>query len=100
MQAQVCVCVIFRERSDFGQPGTRHHDASGSNRILVESVKAGGINGMGNGKIIGVDDEEFRIGRVAQAFGYSLILWARTRRGEKQEQAGGGKFWKAHKSLQ
>jgi hypothetical protein len=55
---------------------------------------------MRNGKIIGVDDEEFRIGRVAQAFGYSLTLWARTRRSEKQEQAGGGKFWKAHRNLQ
>src|SRR5260370_674193 len=100
MQAQVCVCVIFRERSDFGQPGTRHHDASGSNLIVVEGVKAGEINGWGKGKISGVDKKEFRIGGVARACGYSLILWARTRRGEKQEQAGGGKFWKAHKNLQ
>jgi len=37
---------------------------------------------MGHGKIIGVDDEELRICRIAQAFGCRLILGARSPRGK------------------
>jgi len=55
---------------------------------------------MGHGKIIGVDDEELRISRIAQAFGYRLILGARSPRGKTQEQAGHGKTSKAHRKLQ
>jgi len=100
MQAEVDVRMVFCVGSDFREPGARHHDAGGSNRILIERVKAGGVHGMSHSKIIGVDDEEFRIGWIAQAFGYSLILGARCASGETQEQAGHGKILQAHRELQ
>ena len=37
--------------------------------MSVERVEAGGIFGVGDREIVGVDDEQFRIGRVAEAFG-------------------------------
>src|SRR5260370_33568255 len=36
VQAQVGVRVVFRVGSDFGEPGAGHHDAGGSNCVLVE----------------------------------------------------------------
>jgi hypothetical protein len=50
---------------DFGQPGARHHDACRSESILVPRVEARGINGMRDGEIVGVHNQEFRIGGVA-----------------------------------
>ena len=74
--------MLFSVGSDLGEPGAGHHNAGGSNRVLVERVKAGNVNGVSHGEIVGVNDEEFRIGRIAQAFGYGLVLRARVSRGE------------------
>src|SRR6266436_7144808 len=81
VQAQVGVRVVYSVGSDFGEPCAGHHDAGGSNRILVERVKAGGVRGMGLSKIVSMNDEEFRSGRIAQALSDGFILAARVSRG-------------------
>jgi Tfp pilus assembly protein PilP len=48
--------------------------------MLVERVKAGNIFGVGDGKIVGVDDEQFRVGGIAQSFGNALRLSRRDQR--------------------
>src|SRR5258708_40375708 len=59
VQAQVGGRMVFGVGSNFGEPGAGHHDAGGSNGILVERVKAGVVQGMGHGKIVSIDYETF-----------------------------------------
>jgi len=66
--------MVFRVGSDFGEPGAGHHDAGGSDGLFVQGVEAGGLHGMGDRKMVSKNDQEFRIGRIAQAFGCRLIL--------------------------
>jgi Tfp pilus assembly protein PilP len=42
--------------------------------MFVERVEAGGVFGVSDGEIVGVNDEEFRVRRVAEAFGDGLGL--------------------------
>ena len=37
--------------------------------LFVEGIEAGGVFGVGDGEVVGVDDEEFRVARVAETFG-------------------------------
>ena len=99
MQAQVRIRMVFRIPSDLGEPGAGHHDAGRSDGFLVQSVEAGGVHRMGHGKIVSMNDEKLRIRRIAQAFGYSLILRARARSCEKQEHASAGILSKLHEKL-
>src|SRR5438445_499643 len=91
--------MVFRIPSDLGEPGAGHHDAGRSDGFLVQSVEAGGVHRMGHGKIVSMNDEKLRIRRIAQAFGYSLILRARARSCEKQEHASAGILSKLHEKL-
>ena len=36
---------------------------------LVEGVEAGGVFGVRDGEIVGVDDEQFGVGGIAEALG-------------------------------
>ncbi len=67
MQAQVGVGMGFGVVGNLVQPGTGDHDAGGGDGMFVERVEAGGVFGVGDRKIVGVDDEQLRIGRIAQA---------------------------------
>ena len=69
MQAEVGVGMGFRVGRNFAEPGAGNHDAGGGDGAAVECVKAGGVFGVGDGKIVGVEDEELGIARVAEAFG-------------------------------
>ena len=62
---------------DFQQPGARDHDAGGGDGVLIERVEAGGVFGVRDGEVVGVNDEEFRIGRIAEALGDGLVLFER-----------------------
>src|ERR1700674_5315426 len=92
--------MVLRVGSDFGEPRAGHHDASGSNRILAESVQAGSVHGMGHGKIVSMNDKKFRISSVAQTFGYSFVLRAHAARSTYQEQGSGRNPLKVHGNLQ
>ena len=37
--------------------------------MFVERVEAGGVFGVGDREVVGMDDEQLRIGRIAEAFG-------------------------------
>src|SRR5216684_1737252 len=86
-----CIC------RDLRQPGARHHDAGGIDGVLIERVEACCVHGMCHGKIIGVDDEEFRIGRVAQAFRDVLGLRSYACRHDEQKPNCGRTFTQRHK---
>jgi len=58
VQAQVGIGMCFRVGRDFGQPGARHDDARRSHRVLLQRVKAGGILGVRDGQIVGVNNQE------------------------------------------
>ncbi len=42
--------------------------------MLVEGVEAGGVFGVGNGQVVGVDDEKLGVGRIAESLGDGLGL--------------------------
>ena len=68
MQAKIGVGMGFGIRGYFGDSWAWHHDAGGGDSIFVERVEACRIDGVRYGEIVGVDDEQLRIGRVAEAF--------------------------------
>ena len=88
MKAEVGFGMRFGVVGDFGEPGTGNHDAGGGGSVLVEGVEASDVFRVGDGEVVGVDDEEFGIARIAQAFGESFCLgWGVGRmRGEVQMQ--------------
>jgi hypothetical protein len=79
MQSEIGLWVGFCIGCDFREPRARHHDARRGNRIFVERVKAGRINGMCDCEIIRVHNEELRIGGIPQAFRDSFHLSRETR---------------------
>ena len=100
MQTQVSIRMVFRVKSNFCEPGARHHDAGGTDGLFVQSVEAGSVHGMGHGKIVRMNDKEFRIGGIAEAFGHCLILRMRGARGDNQERGSDGVLSKVHGKLQ
>jgi hypothetical protein len=74
VQTQIRIGMSFRIGGDLGEPGTWHHHTGGSDGVLIQSIEAGGVNGVRYSKIVGVDDKEFRIGWIAQAFSDSFRL--------------------------
>ena len=69
VQAEIGVRMSFGVVRDFGEPGTGNHDAGGGGGAFVEGVEAGGVFGVRDGEIVGVDDQEFRVGGIAEALG-------------------------------
>ena len=69
MQAEIGVRMRPGVRGDLGDPRRRHHDARGRDGALVERVEACRIDGMGDGEIVRVENEELRVGRVAESLG-------------------------------
>ena len=63
MKTKVGVGMSFSVDGNLIQPGAGNHDARRSDGTLVERVEAGGIFGMRDRQIVGVEDEEFRVGR-------------------------------------
>ncbi len=78
VQAEVGVGMGFGVVGNFGQPRAGNHDAGGGDGMLVERVEAGGVFGVGDGEIVGVDDEEFRVGGIAEALGDGFGLCERS----------------------
>jgi hypothetical protein len=67
MQTEISVRMRLGIRGDFGEPWRWHHDARGGDRTLVERVEARRIDGMSDGKIVRVDDEELRVCGVTES---------------------------------
>ncbi len=69
VQAEIGVGMGFGVVGDFGEPGAGNHDAGGGDGVLVEGVETGGVFRVSDGEVVGVEDEEFRVGGVAETFG-------------------------------
>ena len=74
MQAEVGVGMSLCVVGDFSQPWTWDDDARRSYVILIECFKTGRVFRVRNRKIVGVDDQEFAIGGVAEALSDTLRL--------------------------
>lgn len=72
MDAEVGVGMSLGPLRDFGEPGARNEDAGGSDPVLVKGLEDGGVHGVHHAEIVGVNDEEARMGRVAEALGESF----------------------------
>jgi hypothetical protein len=59
---------------DLGEPRAGNHDAGGRGRVPVEGVEAGGVLGVGDREVIGMDDKKLGIARVAEALGEAFGL--------------------------
>jgi len=70
----------------FGEPGAGNHDAGGSDRVAIERVEAGTVFGVGYSEVVGVNDEEFGIARIAESLGNGLGLCRSIGQGREQEQ--------------
>src|SRR4029077_1372449 len=77
------LCVI----GDFWKPGTRNHDAGGIDAARFERLRGGSVDGVGYAEVVGVDDEEFSVARVAEFF-LECFSWY-LRRGSVQKNATG-----------
>ena len=58
----------FRIIGDFRKPGARNHDAGGIDAARFERLRGGGVDGVGYAEVVGVDDEEFCVARIAELF--------------------------------
>lgn len=69
VDAEVGVGMGLGPLSDFGEPGTRNHDAGGSDPVIFESFLDGGVDGVHHAVVVGVNDEKARVERIAEAMG-------------------------------
>ncbi len=89
MQSEIGVRMGLGVVGNFGEPWTGNHDAGGSRCVSVESIEAGSIFGVGDGEIIGVDNQKLRICGIAEAFGDRLGLCLQSGERRKQNKDGG-----------
>src|SRR5258706_7666677 len=58
----------FGVSGDFRKPRARNHEAGGIDAAGFEGVDGGGVDGVRYTEVVGVNDEEFCIARVAEFF--------------------------------
>src|SRR5262249_44158283 len=66
MQTKVGFGMRLRICGNLCEPRTWHHNGSRSDPLLIEGGKACYIFRMRNSEIVGVEDQQLRIGRVAE----------------------------------
>ncbi len=69
VQPEIRVRVRPRVSGDFADPRRRDHDARRRDRALVEPIEARRIDGMRGAEVVGVNNQELRVGRMAESFG-------------------------------
>ena len=67
MQAEIGFRMGLGVGGDFGEPRTGDHDGGGGDELLVEGGKAGDIFGVGDGEIVGVENEQLGGDGIAEA---------------------------------
>ncbi len=68
MKAKIRGGMRFRIVGDFRKPGARNHDAGGIDTTRFERLRGGSVDGVGYAEVVGVDDEEFCVARIAELF--------------------------------
>jgi len=84
VQTEICIRVSLCVGGDFGDPGTRHHDACRRDGAVLEPGKACDVDGMGGGEIVRVKNEQFRVGGMAEALSYGFSLRGKRRGKQKR----------------
>ncbi len=74
VQAEIGVRMSLCIGRDFGEPGAGNNDAGGRSRMFVECIEAGCVLGVGDGEVVGVDDQQLRVCGIAEAFSDRLCL--------------------------
>ena len=74
MQAEIGVGMVFGVLGDFRKPRTGNHDAGGIDCAGFERFDGGGVDGVSDAKIVGMDDQELCVGWVAELFGKNISL--------------------------
>src|SRR6476660_2779728 len=74
MQAEIHIGMRFGVVSNFRKPRAGHHDAGGVDCAGFEGLNGGGVDRVSDAEIVGVDDEEFGVGRIAEAFGERVFV--------------------------
>lgn len=69
MKTEIGVGMGFGVSGDFGDPRAGNHDAGRRCGMLVEGGEAGSVFRVGDGEVVGVDDEKLGFTRMAQTFG-------------------------------
>jgi hypothetical protein len=67
MKSKINLGVRFCIAGYFRKPRTRHHDACGVYETGFKAFDRGGVHGMCHAEVIGVNDQEFCVARVAQS---------------------------------
>src|ERR1700739_2294193 len=104
MDAEAGVGMGFGPLRDFREPRAGNEDAGGSDPVIVEGFFGGGVHGVHHAEIVGMDDEEAGIGRIAEALresdgvagglGRGLLREERgKKKGRKGKQREGTKHW-------
>src|SRR2546430_1529131 len=68
MESKIGGGVGLRVIRDFRKPGARNHDAGGIDAARFERLRGGSVGGVGYAEVVGVDDEEFCVARIAEFF--------------------------------
>src|SRR5256885_13319845 len=68
MESKIGGVVGLRVIRDFRKPGARIHDAGGIDAARFERLRGGSIDGVGYAEVVGMDDEEFCVARIAELF--------------------------------
>src|SRR5256885_16664373 len=66
MESKIGGVVGLRVIRDFRKPGARIHDAGGIDAARFERLRGGSVDGGGYAEVVGMDEEEFCVGRIAE----------------------------------
>src|SRR5205085_12519043 len=93
VQAEVCVRVRARVVGDLRQPGAWNHYAARSDEARLERLEGRGVDGVRDAYVVGVNDEQLRVRRIAEpgreglhVNGRALLLRARARAADVEKR--------------
>jgi hypothetical protein len=71
MQAEIHFRMRFGVVGNFREPRAGHHDAGGIDYAGFKSLDRGGVDGVRDAKIVGMNDQKLGVRRITEPFGES-----------------------------
>src|SRR5262245_57535336 len=87
MQTEVYLRICTRVGRDLGKPWARHHDAAGIHEARFQCFNCRDVDRVSHAEIVGMNDQKFRVTRIPEPFGYSLVLSTSTSNEQKRQQS-------------